>query len=262
MHSCATRPLAAGVEHRVVRRAAAWRRSSALRTATCVARRQAVGAHQPRRTPTRSAGCRPSPTAPPRSARRRSPGPASRLQRVVRQVRRQVRARRATGPTPGPPPPCGMQNVLCRLRCETSAPNSPGRASPTSALRLAPSTYTWPPASCTSAHRSRDALLEDAVRRRVGDHDRGELVAVLRRSWRAGRRGRRRRRRRGRDDDDPHARPSPRWRRWCRARDDGIRQTSRCVVAAARVVARGSRAARRARPASRRWAAATPRRSR
>ena len=34
-------------------------------------------------------------------------------------------ARTATGPTPGPPPPCGMQNVLCRLRWETSAPNSP-----------------------------------------------------------------------------------------------------------------------------------------
>ena len=33
-----------------------------------------------------------------------------------------------TGPTPGPPPPCGMQNVLCRLRWETSPPNSPGLA--------------------------------------------------------------------------------------------------------------------------------------
>ena len=31
-----------------------------------------------------------------------------------------------TGPTPGPPPPCGMQNVLCRLRWLTSAPNLPG----------------------------------------------------------------------------------------------------------------------------------------
>ena len=48
--------------------------------------------------------------------------------------------RTATGPTPGPPPPCGMQNVLCRLRCETSAPNWPGCARPTSAFRLAPST--------------------------------------------------------------------------------------------------------------------------
>src|SRR5438477_2977615 len=63
-------------------------------------------------------------------------------------------ARAATGPTPGPPPPCGMQNVLCRFRCDTSAPNRPGLASPTSALRLAPSTYTWPPASCTFAQSS------------------------------------------------------------------------------------------------------------
>src|SRR6266545_7014747 len=53
------------------------------------------------------------------------------------------------GPTPGPPPPCGMQKVLCRFRCDTSAPNSPGLAYPSRALRLAPSTYTWPPASWT-----------------------------------------------------------------------------------------------------------------
>src|SRR5436190_23706578 len=62
--------------------------------------------------------------------------------------------RTATGPTPGPPPPCGMQNVLCRLRWDTSAPNRPGLASPTSALRLAPSTYTWPPAACTRSQTS------------------------------------------------------------------------------------------------------------
>ena len=58
-------------------------------------------------------------------------------------------ARTATGPTPGPPPPCGMQNVLCRFRCETSPPNSPGLARPSRALRFAPSTYTWPPPSWT-----------------------------------------------------------------------------------------------------------------
>src|SRR5690348_10794820 len=45
----------------------------------------------------------------------------------------------AHGPTPGPPPPCGMQKVLCRLRCDTSEPQRPGRATPHSALRLAPS---------------------------------------------------------------------------------------------------------------------------
>ena len=43
------------------------------------------------------------------------------------------------GPTPGPPPPWGMQNVLWRLRWATSGPKLPGRHSPTSAFRLAPS---------------------------------------------------------------------------------------------------------------------------
>src|SRR3954454_13008835 len=60
----------------------------------------------------------------------------------------------ATGPTPGPPPPWGMQNVLWRLRCETSAPNWPGLARPTRALRLAPSRYTWPPWAWTSSQIS------------------------------------------------------------------------------------------------------------
>src|SRR3954453_8887139 len=63
-------------------------------------------------------------------------------------------SRTPIGPTPGPPPPCGMQNVLCRLRWLTSEPNRPGLASPTIALRFAPSTYTWPPASCTAAQIS------------------------------------------------------------------------------------------------------------
>ena len=43
------------------------------------------------------------------------------------------------GPMPGPPPPCGMQNVLCRLRWHTSAPMWPGDVSPTCAFMLAPS---------------------------------------------------------------------------------------------------------------------------
>src|SRR5512145_2600194 len=60
----------------------------------------------------------------------------------------------ATGPTPGPPPPWGMQNVLCRFRWLTSPPNHPGRATPTRALRLAPSTYTWPPCSWTTSQIS------------------------------------------------------------------------------------------------------------
>src|SRR5262245_11172103 len=71
-------------------------------------------------------------------------------------------ARTATGPTPGPPPPCGMQNVLCRFRWLTSAPNRPGLASPTRALRLAPSTYTWPPAGWTAAQISTMDCWKDA----------------------------------------------------------------------------------------------------
>lgn len=35
------------------------------------------------------------------------------------------------GPIPGPPPPCGMQNVLWRLRWHTSAPIQPGLVNPT-----------------------------------------------------------------------------------------------------------------------------------
>src|ERR1700731_3155460 len=60
-------------------------------------------------------------------------------------------ARAATGPTPGPPPPCGMQNVLCRFRCDTSAPNQPGRASPTRAFGLPPPPYPWPPDAWTAS---------------------------------------------------------------------------------------------------------------
>src|ERR671912_189684 len=43
------------------------------------------------------------------------------------------------GPIPGPPPPCGIANVLCRLRWQTSAPILPGEVSPTCAFIFAPS---------------------------------------------------------------------------------------------------------------------------
>src|SRR5688572_24720882 len=59
------------------------------------------------------------------------------------------------GPTPGPPPPCGMQKVLWRLRCDTSPPNRPGAHRPTIAFMLAPSMYTWPPWPCTMSQISR-----------------------------------------------------------------------------------------------------------
>ena len=39
------------------------------------------------------------------------------------------------GPIPGPPPPCGMQKVLCRFRWHTSAPMCPGEVKPTCKYR-------------------------------------------------------------------------------------------------------------------------------
>src|SRR5689334_9729823 len=59
-------------------------------------------------------------------------------------------SRTPIGPTPGPPPPCGMQNVLWRLRWLTSEPKRPGLASPTMALRLAPAAYAGPAATGTA----------------------------------------------------------------------------------------------------------------
>src|SRR5262249_47671324 len=44
----------------------------------------------------------------------------------------------ATGPAPGPPPPWGVENVLCKFIWSTSTPMPPGLATPISALRFAP----------------------------------------------------------------------------------------------------------------------------
>ena len=54
------------------------------------------------------------------------------LTRVQRR-RSSGRALTPMGPMPGPPPPCGMQNVLCRFRWHTSAPMRPGDVRPTCA---------------------------------------------------------------------------------------------------------------------------------
>ena len=45
----------------------------------------------------------------------------------------------AIGPIPGPPPPWGMQKVLCKLIWHTSGPKVPGLAIPTKAFKFAPS---------------------------------------------------------------------------------------------------------------------------
>ena len=53
---------------------------------------------------------------------------------LVRGAKAARRSDSTTGPEPGPPPPCGVENVLCRLMCMQSTPRSPGRTRPTIAL--------------------------------------------------------------------------------------------------------------------------------
>ena len=178
-------------------------------------------------------------------------------------------ARAGTAPGARAPRPGRRPGRRRRAGCRTSCAGSGARRrrrtrrawrSPSSALRLAPSTYTWPPCSCTISHSSVMRVLVDAVRRRVGDHDRGEVVGV-RLALRAqvvevdravvG----------GLDHDDPH--PGHH-----RGRGVGAvrRRRDQADVAAARRRwrggSRGSPAARRARPASRRSAGSRPGRSR
>ncbi len=43
------------------------------------------------------------------------------------------------GPIPGPPPPWGIQKVLCKFKWQTSAPMAPGLHNPTCEFILAPS---------------------------------------------------------------------------------------------------------------------------
>ena len=55
-----------------------------------------------------------------------------------RQVRHELLGD-ADRPGPGPPPPCGVANVLCVLMWTMSNPMSPGRQRPRIAFRFAPS---------------------------------------------------------------------------------------------------------------------------
>ena len=71
-----------------------------------------------------------------------------------------------------------MQKVLCRFRCETSEPNLPGWATPTMAFVGAVQVDL----AAGLVHQFADlghGFLEHAMRGRVGDHQRGQLVADL-----------------------------------------------------------------------------------
>ena len=88
-------------------------------------------------------------------------------------------ARAATGPTPGPPPPWGMQNVLCRLRWLTSPPNQPGAGHADQGVQVGAVHVDLAAVVVDEVADLGDALLEHAVGGRVGHHQCGEVGAVL-----------------------------------------------------------------------------------
>ena len=168
-------PVAPGVEHRVVRRAAGRRRSWRRGPPTWVARASPSGAHHPDVRPGDRQDAAPTPR---RRADRADAGLRAGRGCSGWLGRNGARcARTATGPTPGPPPPCGMQNVLCRFRwrhvgAEPARPGQPDQRVEVRAVDVH--------LAAGVVHRGAelgDAVLEHAVRRRVGDHDRGQPVA-------------------------------------------------------------------------------------
>ena len=165
------------------------------------------------------------------------------------------------GPMPGPPPPCGIANVLCRFRWQTSAPIAAGLVRPDLRVHVRAVHVDLAAVLVDDRADVADRVLEHAVRRRIGDHQRRQALARA-----------------------PPPSPSGRRRRRCRSAsvattttlmpaitalaglvpcaDAGISTTSRCAFAARRGGTRESPSGRRTRPARRSSAAATRRRSR
>ncbi len=71
-----------------------------------------------------------------------------------------------------------MQNVLCRFRCETS-PRTPRSREPDERVEVRPVDVHLTTRLVYEVADLADVLLEDAVRRRVGDHDRRDTRAVV-----------------------------------------------------------------------------------
>ena len=203
MHSCATSPSSPGVQHRVVR-AQPGRNVVRGEDGRAGRRRPAPRHPSAGRTPRRSAGCPPTRTARPRPARRPVAGPASGASGWFGRYGARC-DRTPTGPTPGPPPPCGMQNVLCRFRWLDVGAEPPGLGQPDQRVEVGAVDVDLAARVVHQGAQLGDGLLVHAVRRRVGDHDRGQVVARAARPWPAGRPGRPSPSSRRLDHDDPHA---------------------------------------------------------
>ena len=80
-------------------------------------------------------------------------------------------------PAPGPPLPCGVENVLCRLKWHRSKPASRARVMPRIPFALAWSYAARPPASWTIADEGVDVGVEDPGVLRVRDQQRRRPLA-------------------------------------------------------------------------------------
>ena len=87
------------------------------------------------------------------------------------------------GPMPGPPPPWGMQKVLCRLRWQTSAPMSPGPAQADLRVHVRAVHVDLAAVRVNDLADVLDAFFEHAVRGGVGDHQARRVRRRAARLW-------------------------------------------------------------------------------
>ena len=180
MHSCATSPPGPRVEHRVVRREPprdvvggedrAFGRGA-----------QALAAHHRRCTSTRSAGSTRCRTARPRPGRSAS-GARSSVGRiaVARQERREMRLHRDRTDA-GAAAAVRNAERLVQVEVRHVGAELAGRREPDQRVEVRAVDVHLAAVRVHDLADAADAGLEHAVRRRVGDHDRGELARVLRR---------------------------------------------------------------------------------
>ena len=156
-------------------------------------------------------------------------------------------ARTPIGPTPGPPPPCGMQNVWCKFMWADVGTELGRVGDAHLCIEVGAVHVNLSAVKVNDGANLFDRLFKHAMRGRIGDHQRSELAGILlSRGAQIG------------DidvavvvasgDDDFHA-AHLRAGRIGAVRADGIRQTLRCALIAGWRDRHGSQAARRIRPA-------------
>ena len=90
-----------------------------------------------------------------------------------------MRSETAIGPAPGPPPPCGCVNVLCRLKCTMSKPMSPGPRAAHDRVEVRAVVVQRRADAVDDLGDLLDVAVEHAERVRVGEHQAGDVLVGL-----------------------------------------------------------------------------------